>query len=304
MININKGTLKIKFSKGFGNNLFQYCFGRLLSEYHKLNYSHLAIPELNIKKEEYLYNKEMRTIRFKARNNFEAKKYDKNHIKWFSPRYRNCNFDFFSFIFYFEDYNIYKDYLKKIKSWFPPVKKTNVKDLVLHFRLENRLIWKTHYRNTVKPGTYKKIILSNFNFEKLYIVTDAEKWDYLKKKDILKLHKKILNKYKRNSTEIISIKLSRQYMNDIIDEFKEFKPIIHHSKRFIDDFNFIRSFDKIMFKNSTFAWWASVLSYASKVGVFRPWKPNKGKKNRNLGQTDFSGWFGWGKINDLRSELF
>ncbi|KKL24607.1 hypothetical protein LCGC14_2413610, partial [marine sediment metagenome] len=31
---MKKGTLKMKFSKGFGNNLFQYAFGRLLAEYH------------------------------------------------------------------------------------------------------------------------------------------------------------------------------------------------------------------------------------------------------------------------------
>ena len=59
-------------------------------------------------------------------------------------------------------------------------------------------------------------------------------------------------------------------------------------------FNFIRSFDKILFKNSTFSWWASVLSDASRVGVFGPWKPDKGKKNKNLGQADFPGWFSWG----------
>jgi len=144
---MKKGTVKIKFSNGFGNNLFQYCFGRLLAEYHGLNYSHGSIPELGIKEEKHEYNKNLKTIKFKAKSNLEAKKYDRNHIQWFSDNYRNYNFNFYDFMFYFEDYTLYKPYLEKIKSWFPFVEKTNTEDLVLHFRLKNRLVWETHYKN-------------------------------------------------------------------------------------------------------------------------------------------------------------
>ena len=54
-----------------------------------------------------------------------------------------------------------------------------------------------------------------------------------------------------------------------------------------------------MFKNSTFSWWAAVLSEASCVGVFGPWKPNKGNRNKNLGKMDIPGWFSWGLENNL-----
>ena len=92
-------------------------------------------------------------------------------------------------------------------------------------------------------------------------------------------------------------------MNGLVESLKEFKPILHHSPNLVDDFNFIRSFDQIMFKDSTFAWWASVLSQASKIGVFGPWKPGKGKKkNRNLGKADFPGWFPWGREEDLLND--
>ncbi len=297
---MEKGTVKIKFSKGFGNNLFQYCFGRLLSEYHNLNYSHPAIPELGIKEETYSFNKNLRTVKFKAKSNFEAKKYDKDHQQWFNLKYNNHNFDFNHFMFYFEDYILYKPYLKKIKSWFSIIKKTNTKDLVLHFRLKNRLVWETHYKNFVKPETYRRVISSNFNFNKLYIVTDADKWDYVNKKDIKKIQEEIKIKYRKNLTGFIPIKKSISFMNGLVDSLKEFNPILYHNKKFIDDFNFIRSFDQIMFKNSTFSWWASVLSGASKVGVFGPWKPGKGKgKIKNLGKTNYDGWFSWGKIEDL-----
>ena len=297
---MNKGVLKMKFSKGFGNNLFQYCFGRLLSEYHDLNYSHDEIRELGIKKHSYPYNKKLKTIKFKAKSNLEAKKYDKDHVKWFTSEYNNYNFDFYSFMFYFEDYNLYKPYLNRIRSWFPYIKQSNSEDLVLHFRLYNRLVWATHYKNFIKPEVYRETILSNFKFKRLFIVTDSDKWGYITKKDVKKLHSRVKKEYASNSTAFISPKKSVEYMNGLVDSLKEFKPILHHSSNLIDDFNFIRSFDIIMFKNSTFAWWASVLSKASKVGAFGPWKPGKGKKKiRNLGKASFPGWFSWGKNEDL-----
>jgi len=297
---MKKCTLKMKFSNGFGNNLFQYCFGRLLSEYHGLNYSHSFIPELGIKEEKHLFNKKFKTIKFKAKSNFEAKKYDKNHQKWFSPKYNNYNFDFNHFMFYFEDYTLYESRLDTIRRWFSPVEKTNYNDLVIHFRLKNRLVWETHYKNFVKPEIYNRIISSNFKFNKLYIVTDADKWDYINKEDVKKLQSEIKIKYKKNPTGFIKIQKSVDFMNELIDSLKEFDPILYHGKKFIDDFTFVRSFDQIMFKNSTFAWWASVLSEASRIGVFGPWKPGKGKgKVRNLGKTNFKGWFSWGKEKDL-----
>jgi hypothetical protein len=287
---LEKGTVKIKFSKGFGNNLFQYCFGKLLSEYHNLNYSHPSIPEMGIKKKDYSFNKKLRTIKFKANSNLEAKKYDKDHMKWFSDEYKNCNFDFYTFLFYFEDYNIYKPYLQNIRSFFPKIKKKHNKDLVLHFRLENRIIQETHYKNVIMPQIYEKNIFNNFDFDKLYIVTDSDRWEYIDEKYVKKLHKK----YDRKLNDFISIDKSIKYMNDLVDAFKDFNPIIIHNKNMIEDFNFIRTFDQIMFKNSTFAWWASVLSDASKVGVYGQWKPDKKKRNKNLGRASFPGWFSWG----------
>lgn len=284
------GTVKVKFSNGFGNNLFQYCFGRLLAEHHGLNYSHPAIKELGISKESYPFNKHLKTVKFKAKSNLEAKKYDEDHMRWFSEKYKNRNFDFHSFMFYFEDYRIYSPHLEKIRSFFPPIEKRNNRDLVLHFRLENRIVQETHFKNIISPEVYKRTIVDNFDFDQLYIVTDAKRWGHVKEDHIRKLHKR----YAKRGTAFVSVKKSIAYMNGLVDAFEEFKPTIVHNDSMIKDFNFIRSFNNIMFKNSTFSWWAAVLSDASKVGVFGPWKPDKGKRNKNLGQVDFPGWFSWG----------
>ena len=46
---MSNGIVTINFTIGFGNNLFQYCYGRLLAETHGLDYEHRAIPELGVK---------------------------------------------------------------------------------------------------------------------------------------------------------------------------------------------------------------------------------------------------------------
>lgn len=60
-------------------------------------------------------------------------------------------------------------------------------------------------------------------------------------------------------------------------------------RRVRDDFNFMRSIDKILLQHGTLSWWAAALSHTSKVRVFGPWSPIGGEKNRNLGQTNFDG---------------
>ena len=95
-------------------------------------------------------------------------------------------------------------------------------------------------------------------------------------------------------------------MNSLIDGFSKYDLVVHCNDAptiegsgglrddFMTDFNLIRQFDKIMFKDSTFSWWAAVLSDASQVSPYGPWKPNKGVKNKNLGNASFKGWSPWG----------
>ena len=44
----NKVTVAVSFTIGFGNNLFQYTYARLLAEKNGLNLSHRAISEVGI----------------------------------------------------------------------------------------------------------------------------------------------------------------------------------------------------------------------------------------------------------------
>ena len=85
---------------------------------------------------------------------------------------------------------------------------------------------------------------------------------------------------------------SVDYFNSIVEGLSQFEPI--HSKNSVaEDFTLIRGFDNILFQHGTLAWWAAVLSNATKVGVYGPWRPWKGSSNKNLSDINLEGWFKW-----------
>lgn len=288
---MSKGTVKIHFTKGFGNNLFQYAFGRLLAETYGMSLNHKALPQLGIARQKHPYNKkiEIKTISSGLHS-------DNVYSEYFDGDEQRKKYNYY-IKGYFENYLLYKRHLDKIRSWFADVPKTNTKDLVIHMRLHNRLLQWNHYKNHITGEAYRKAV-SKFDFDRLYIVSDARKWDYVTKSDIEELTKKVLRGPNKRAI-LVPIEDSVNYMNELVDAFKDFEPIFRHTT-LTDDFNFVRSFDKIIVYNSTFSWWAATLSHATQVGVFEPWKPRKESgRNKNLGKTDYPGWFQWGSMEDM-----
>ena len=280
------GTVRIHFSNGFGNNMFQYAFGRLLARHHKMRLNHPAIPQLGIKAKKNLLNKSIYTKTIGHSRKKPDTQYHKYFKKFNTPR-NICTYGFF------EDYTLYYKYLSRIKGWFPTVEVTNTDDLVVHIRLNNRLVQEKSLMSQIPVSEYKKAF-ANFKFNKLYIVTDSKEWRYIDKRDV-KILRKRRTRFGKKSVVFARTEDTIRYMNELVDGMKEFDPIVMHSSNFIKDFNKIRSFDKIIIHNSTFSWWAATLSNATQIGVYRPWKPAKGKRNKNLGKTNFPGWFSWGK---------
>ena len=292
---MKRGSVNINFTIGFGNNLFQYAYGRLLAEKYNLILNHSAILPLGIPERQSPIDKNM----------FHVTVGDNNCKNVMENFHGPANYHING---YFEDYELYKPHIKKIRSWFSSVEKTNNKDLILHMRLQNRLVQESHHKNHITAEGFKKGI-QKFDFDRLHIVTDAEKWDYYTEEDIEKIRYHI--KIGPNPNEPwVPVSRSLEHMNSLIDGLKEYDPVVHCNgakmikksgglrDNFIDDFNLIRSFNKIMFYNSTFSWWASLLSDATQIGVFGPWKPRK-HNCRNLGKTDYPGWFSWGSAEDL-----
>lgn len=275
------GVVVSQLTNGFGNNIFQYVAGRLLAEelgcYHYVKpptSDYYAIPSL----------KEL-GINFEPR---EASNFvnitDSNYRYAFDKALVGKNIHLSG---YFEDYTYYIDKLDTIRSWFPEVEKSNTDSLVIHMRTGDRLFMKNEFYSKPRAENYLKA-MSNFSFSNLHIVTDMPKWDYVTANELqnMKFHLDVADDKR------VPIEESVKYFNGFVEGFAPHNPAME-KRSIVDDFNFIRSFDNILFEHGTLSWWAAVLSNAEKVGVYGPWRPWKGKTNKNLSQIPLDNWFKW-----------
>lgn len=141
---------------------------------------------------------------------------------------------------YYQNYELFLPYINLLKSQVVdlPVLTKNTKDIVLHLRLDG-FNHAGHDSHILHPDFYLNI-LRRESFEKVYIVMATKSGRIWKKQQ---LHKE-------------------QYLS----YFSEFNHEIISNDEYAD-FEFIRSFDKIICSNSTFAWWAAFFSEASVVYI-------------------------------------
>lgn len=146
--------------------------------------------------------------------------------------YQNTNLKFHG---YFQDSKQYNPYRAQIKEMFDlkPIQK-NTEDIVVHLRLTD-YFWSRN-KWVISPLWYIQLIKKE-KYRNCYIVVEP----HVTNKEYLK------------------------YFNNI----KGVKIVTGNSAA--EDFEFIRSFDRIICSNSTFCWWAAFLSDASKIYTFKPW---------------------------------
>ena len=169
----------IKLTNGFGNNLFQYIAGRLLAEFHNQKFFCETLEE-NYYASQYLKSLNVpiykRSIKDKIATKFSSIYLsDDNYLNYFEEKYKKKHFILKG---YFEDNRIFKQHINKIRNWFPHQNKTNINDLVLHFRGGDRLFYKNEFAYKPSPESFLSAI-GRFEFEKLYIVTDMPFWNYI-----------------------------------------------------------------------------------------------------------------------------
>ena len=239
----------IKWRNGFGNQLFQYSYGKILAKEKGYDLVHDGKG------------------RICAIDLFEFGFLKPEDIKRKTPQH-NCKY----LINYsreqavdLENPHVYSSYLDKIKTFFPTQEKTNNEDLVVHLRLGD------NGPNIYTPFEwYKKAIEdNNIKFNKLFLVTDEPQSE-----DAIKFK----TYYNANIVSKHTIKTDSDRAPAAAETVK--------------DFNFIRQFDKILFSNSTFAWWAAVLSNASEVYFNNEWQPNHHHGQIKLGETNYKNFKG------------
>jgi len=272
----------VKLTNGFGNNLFQFVAAKQLSKYHDQELVVLCA-------EEYYAKSDLQDLGILSSVTHPSlpgahSVSENNYLHCFSDDFKDDNFIVNG---YFEDYRYYINNLDEIKKWFPKIEKRQDNDLVLHFRAGDRLLYKSTFEHRTLPQRYLAAI-QEFEFDNLHVVTDMPKWDYITVKELENLTFHVGVAPDRR----VEAHRSVDYFNSFIDVLSKYNPTF--KKRTIaEDFNFIRSFDNILFEHGTMGWWASVLSEASRVAVYGPWRSWKGKTNKNLSQVELEGWFQW-----------
>ncbi len=278
----------VKLTNGFGNNLFQYIAGRLLSEYYNTEVV-LCPPFKNYYGIQQFDRLKLKYHGLSTYCN-ENKKHvnDQNYIECFNDRYGNSDLVLDG---YFENYLFYLNYIEKIKLWFQPVSQRNDNSLILHLRTGDRLFYSSEYTPSGKPLISIQSVehtLKNIDFDQLFIVSDLPNFKQIDMKTL----KSYSFHIKNLQVEPLVYEWALEYHNSIIKMLSQFSPIFQNDEIY-EDFNTIRSFKNIIFQHSTTAWWASVLSDASTVGVYGPWRPSKGKANKNLSNIPLNGWYKW-----------
>lgn len=278
----------VHLTNGFGNNLFQLIAGRLLAEKYKRKLrvlppwpGYYGIGELSkvlIDEIEILDASSVSQAIVVNDENYEtAMSYDHGDIP-------NCVVLVKG---YFEDYRYFINNREMIKSWFRPVDKRNKTDLIFHFRTGDRLFMKNEFEYKLSASSYRSAI-DRFDFDKLHIVSDLPSLRRYGPKELASLtfHNRV------DPRESVDCEVASSYLNSVVDTLLELNPVFQPST-ISEDFNKVRSFDKIMFEHGTMSWWAAFLSEATCVGVRENWRPWKRSRNKNLSKVPIFGWFEW-----------
>lgn len=215
----------------YGNQLFQYFYGVILSMKHNMRLA--VLPPVGFLL--WDINKAQIPGIYQNTNQIQIGDEDKDVLDGYSIKEtteRGIHLHG-----YFQDVAAFNPHRDTIKGMIklPPAQK-NTDDIVIHLRLAD--YWSRRVQSVLHPDYYLSA-LRREKWNKVYVVVDAHETNevYLKH---------LRSAIPANKLEIIS-------------------GAPEH------DFHFIRSFDKIVCSNSTFAWWAAFLSDAKKIYTPSGW---------------------------------
>jgi len=225
----------INYKGRSGNKLFQYIAARVFAEKNNLNLitefpdKEIIIPHDHLHFPSDTLEKNTVVINTRSFNYDDEIIFSGHNIKYV-------------FDDYFHNGNFFSKNCDLIKSFFKiPKKKKNKEDIVIHLRLFDYLHGTDLYNPTswdlseiIHPDYYTTI-LDMENYKKVFIVVDDIRCEWEKK---------------------------------YLTYFDKYNPIIINNTP-QEDFIFLMGFDKIVNSNSTFSYWASFFSDASKIYTFK-----------------------------------
>lgn len=275
----------VRLTNGFGNNIFQYVAARLLAERRQ-------VPLRVLTPRGYYGVDELAKLGIPVRRT-RSERFDRNV---FDATYsevaaeRSVRPERLVLRGHFEDYRHYLPHLEKIRSWFTPVPRHNERDLGFHFRTGDRLFMREEFDSKPRIDDYLAAI-ERFDFERLHIVSELPEWRTYTEDELrqLRFHREV------PPSETVPISESVAYLNEMVEGLSRY-PLQFQSTSPAEDFNYLRTFNQVLFEHGTLSWWAAVLSGASKVGVYGPWRPWNGALDQSLSEVPLPGWFQWDRL--------
>jgi len=225
-------SVTIKWTGGrTGNDLFQYAFARIIAHKNNLKLE-TPWPHDDFVQANPPNGGDVIEEPYVLIQDLYHDQHDRD---WHRQDFKKKRVEVSGFFQHAKYYDENPDFVKSIFS-LPPLEKRPPEEVVIHYRLGD------YYQvgaggSVIHPTWYTGILMQKIRFnprkQKLYIVTDDPK-------------DKILHSFQRFQPEIVS---------DTPEH----------------DFNFIRQFDTILCGNSSFSWWASFLSEATRIFTFSRW---------------------------------
>jgi hypothetical protein len=229
--------IKVEYVSRLGNNLFQYCFGRILAEKH--GYLLKVDPIKGFKNT----SKKINGKNYSKNGNIKINDWTKDLDKII----KNPPKKEIILTGWFQKYSFYKNYKNEIKKWleidYPNLPKISNNDIVIHMRRGDYI----ELDFALSYNFYKKC-LAKVKYNKIYVCTDGPKDHFVQK------------------------------------FLKEYNAELFHQSM-LEDFCFMKKFNKIIMSASTFSWWAAYLSNAKEI--FFP-VPKKGPWSLEYNATDLA----------------
>jgi len=270
-----------KFTNGVGNNLFQYFYGKILSEKLDCNHFHPELPLLNVNQNA--------PSAISLLNKITAKKI---YTNWFDEMSNAVKSKSYVIDGYPEDYSIFLGHKDQLSKFIRNnVQKCDYFDgVVIHLRLGDRLFRKSDYLPGMKLDLNQLgILLDSLSSKKLKVVSDLNLWKIIDKNDLNKIssHVSVHHSKRQHDTEIV------KHLNSIYKFFEERNAIFDESSTIKEDFSQMLNSRYLIFQHGTLAWWAGFSGHQEKVFVADGWRPIKGINNKNLDKTPLYNWHNW-----------